>query len=116
MVPYVPTIRSDKKIAIIGSGPAGLALAHDLNHRGHSVTVFEKEDHIGGLLMYGIPNMKLEKKVIQRRLNILKSEGIDFKTNVNVGKDITKKELEQELFGYLFCGRLSYKSHKTFIV
>ena len=103
MVPYVPTIRSDKKIAIIGSGPAGLALAHDLNHRGHSVTVFEKEDHIGGLLMYGIPNMKLEKKIIQRRLNILKTEGIQFKTNVNVGKDITKKELEQEYDAIIFA-------------
>ena len=66
MTPYVPTVRSDKKVAIIGSGPAGLALAHDLNHRGHHVTVFEKEDRIGGLLMYGIPNMKLEKNVIQR--------------------------------------------------
>ena len=96
MTPYVPSVRSDKKVAIIGSGPAGLALAHDLNRRGHSVTVFEKEDRIGGLLMYGIPNMKLEKKVIQRRFEILLEEGIIFKTNVNVGKDITKKELEKE--------------------
>ena len=92
-----------KKVAIIGSGPAGLALAHDLNRRGHAVTVFEKEDRIGGLLMYGIPNMKLEKKVIQRRLDILTEEGIVFKTNVNVGKDITKKELEKEFDAIVFA-------------
>lgn len=105
MTPYVPvpSVRSDKKVAIIGSGPAGLALAHDLNRRGHSVTVFEKEDRIGGLLMYGIPNMKLEKKVIQRRLEILTEEGIIFKTNVNVGKDITKKELEKEYDAIVFA-------------
>ena len=88
MAPYVPSVRSDKKVAIIGSGPAGLALAHDLNRRGHSVTVFEKEDRIGGLLMYGIPNMKLEKHVIDRKVNIMKEEGIKFITGVNVGKDI----------------------------
>lgn len=103
MTPYVPSVRSDKKVAIIGSGPAGLALAHDLNRRGHSVTVFEKEDRIGGLLMYGIPNMKLEKKVIQRRFEILLEEGIIFKTNVNVGKDITKKELEKEYDAIVFA-------------
>ena len=103
MAPYVPSVRSDKKVAIIGSGPAGLALAHDLNRRGHSVTVFEKEDRIGGLLMYGIPNMKLEKKVIQRRFEILSEEGIIFKTNVNVGKDITKKELEKEYDAIVFA-------------
>lgn len=74
-----------------------LRLRHDLNRRGHSVTVFEKEDRIGGLLMYGIPNMKLEKKVIQRRLEILTEEGIIFKTNVNVGKDITKKNWKKNM-------------------
>ena len=93
MVPYVPTIRSDKKIAIIGSGPAGLALAHDLNHRGHSVTVFEKEDHIGGLLMYGIPNMKLDKEVVQRRIDLMEKLGINFVANTEVGRDITADEL-----------------------
>ena len=102
MKAFIPSVRSDKKVAIIGSGPAGLALAHDLNRRGHAVTVFEKED-IGGLLMYGIPNMKLEKKVIQRRLDILTEEGIVFKTNVNVGKDITKKELEKEFDAIVFA-------------
>lgn len=103
MKAFIPSVRSDKKVAIIGSGPAGLALAHDLNRRGHAVTVFEKEDRIGGLLMYGIPNMKLEKKVIQRRLDILAEEGIGFKTNVNVGKDITKKELEKEFDAIIFA-------------
>ena len=103
MKAFIPSVRSDKKVAIIGSGPAGLALAHDLNRRGHAVTVFEKEDRIGGLLMYGIPNMKLEKKVIQRRLDILTEEGIVFKTNVNVGKDITKKELEKEFDAIIFA-------------
>lgn len=103
MKAFIPSVRSDKKVAIIGSGPAGLALAHDLNRRGHAVTVFEKEDRIGGLLMYGIPNMKLEKKVIQRRLDILTEEGIVFKTNVNVGKDITKKELEKEYDAIIFA-------------
>lgn len=101
--PYVPLVRSDKKVAVIGSGPAGLSLAHDLNHRGHHVTVFEKADRIGGLLMYGIPNMKLEKKIIQRRLNILKAEGIDFKCNVNVGKDILPKDLEKEYDAIVFA-------------
>ena len=100
MKAFIPSVRSDKKVAIIGSGPAGLALAHDLNRRGHAV---EKEDRIGGLLMYGIPNMKLEKKVIQRRLDILTEEGIVFKTNVNVGKDITKKELEKEYDAIIFA-------------
>ena len=103
MKAFIPSVRSDKKVAIIGSGPAGLALAHDLNRRGHAVTVFEKEDRIGGLLMYGIPNMKLEKKVIQRRLDILTEEGIVFKTTVNVGKDITKKELEKEFDAIIFA-------------
>ena len=103
MKAFIPSVRSDKKVAIIGSGPAGLALAHDLNRRGHAVTVFEKEDRLGGLLMYGIPNMKLEKKVIQRRLDILTEEGIVFKTNVNVGKDITKKELEKEYDAIIFA-------------
>ena len=103
MVPYVPTIRSDKKIAIIGSGPAGLALAHDLNHRGHSVTVFEKEDHIGGLLMYGIPNMKLDKSIIDRKVNIMKEEGIHFVTGCDVGKDIKPAELYKKYDRVILC-------------
>ena len=105
MQPNVPTIRSDKKVAVIGSGPSGLAVAHELNQRGHTVCVYEREDYPGGLLMYGIPNMKLEKTYIKRRIELLKAEGIEFKCNVNVGKDITKKELEKEYDAIIFaCG------------
>lgn len=80
-----PSFRTGKKVAVIGSGPAGLAAAAQLNQAGHSVTVYEREDRIGGLLMYGIPNMKLEKNVVDRRVNLLKDEGITFVTGVNVG-------------------------------
>ena len=88
-----PKVRTGKKIAIIGSGPSGLAAADQLNLRGHSVIVFERSDRVGGLLMYGIPNMKLEKSVIDRKINIMKEEGVEFKTNVNVGKDVKASEL-----------------------
>lgn len=87
VVPQVPTKRSGKTIAIVGSGPAGLAAAQQLNRVGHSVVVFERDDQIGGLLRYGIPNFKLEKEIIDRRVHILKEEGIEFKTNVNVGSN-----------------------------
>ena len=80
-----PQQRSDKKVAIIGSGPAGLAAAAQLNQAGHNVTVYERDDRIGGLLMYGIPNMKLEKDVVDRRVNLLKEEGINFVANADVG-------------------------------
>ena len=80
-----PQQRSDKKVAIIGSGPAGLAAAAQLNLAGHNVTVYERDDRIGGLLMYGIPNMKLEKDVVDRRVNILAEEGINFVTNADIG-------------------------------
>ncbi len=85
IVPQKPTKRTGKTIAIVGSGPAGLAAAQQLNRVGHSVVVFERDDQIGGLLRYGIPNFKLEKEIIDRRVDILKEEGIKFKTNVNVG-------------------------------
>ncbi|MCR5155195.1 MAG: glutamate synthase subunit beta [Butyrivibrio sp.] len=90
MKPRIPKIRSGKKVAVIGSGPSGLAVADQLNHRGHSVTVFEREDRIGGLLMYGIPNMKLQKEVIDRRRKLMEEEGVVFETGVNVG--LTGKE------------------------
>ena len=91
-----PKTRTGKKIAVIGSGPSGLAAADQLNKRGHSVTVFERSDRIGGLLMYGIPNMKLEKAIIERRLDVMREEGITFRTSVNVGKDISFEELNKE--------------------
>ncbi|MBQ7521721.1 MAG: glutamate synthase subunit beta [Clostridia bacterium] len=89
----VPKVRTGKTVAVIGSGPAGLTVADQLNRRGHSVTVFERSDRVGGLLMYGIPNMKLEKHIIQRRVEIMEKEGIVFRTNVNVGKDIGAEEI-----------------------
>ncbi|MGA0896943.1 MAG: glutamate synthase subunit beta [Flavobacteriaceae bacterium] len=94
--PEIPSNRTDKKVAIIGSGPAGLAAAQQLNRAGHSVTVFERENKIGGLLRYGIPDFKMEKSVIDRRLEILEAEGIVFKCNVEVGKTITAEALEKE--------------------
>ena len=91
-----PKVRTGKKVAVIGSGPAGLAAADQLNKRGHSVTVYERDDRLGGLLMYGIPNMKLEKQVIDRKINVMKEEGIEFITGVNVGKDIKAAKLLKE--------------------
>ncbi len=88
-----PHVRTGKKVAVIGSGPSGLAAADQLNKRGHSVTVYERDDRPGGLLMYGIPNMKLEKHIIDRKINLMKEEGVEFQTGVNVGKDITAAEL-----------------------
>ena len=91
-----PKVRTGKKVAVIGSGPSGLAVAMQLNRRGHEVTVFERNDRIGGLLRYGIPNMKLEKSVIDRRVRLMEEEGVIFKTNVNVGVDVKADELKKE--------------------
>jgi len=88
-----PKTRTSKKVAIIGSGPAGLAAAQQLNRKGHLVTVFEKNNGLGGLLRYGIPNFKLNKNIIDRRLALLVEEGIEFKTNTEIGKDISGKEI-----------------------
>ncbi len=88
MKPQIPKIRSGKKVAVIGSGPSGLAVADLLNRRGHTVTVFERDDRIGGLLMYGIPNMKLDKSIIDRRVKLMQDEGVSFVT----GADIRNKE------------------------
>ncbi len=90
---HAPKTRTGKKIAVIGSGPAGMAAAQQLNRKGHSVTLFEKENGLGGLLRYGIPNFKLNKYVIDRRLAQLEEEGIIFKPNTEVGKDISGKEI-----------------------
>ena len=91
--PQIPTTRTGKTVAVIGSGPAGLAAAQQLNRAGHSVTVFERDDAIGGLLRYGIPNFKLEKEIIDRRVKVLEAEGVVFKVNVNVGVNYSVEEL-----------------------
>lgn len=99
-----PAIRTGKTVAIVGSGPAGLSAAQQLNRRGHKVTVFERNDRVGGLLRYGIPNMKLDKRVIDRRVELMEEAGITFKCNVNVGVDVTGEELLKEFDRVILCG------------
>lgn len=94
--------RTDKKVAVVGSGPAGLAAADELNQMGHSVMVYERSDRIGGLLMYGIPNMKLGKDVVDRRVDLLMQEGVEFMTNTDVGKDISTDELQNNFDAIVF--------------
>ena len=101
--PQPPKNRTNKRIAVIGSGPAGLATAQQLNRAGHTVTVFERDDEIGGLLRYGIPNFKMEKGIIDRRIEILKAEGIIFKVNVNVGVNYDVKDLKS-FDSLVLCG------------
>lgn len=96
VVPKPPGIRTGKKVAVVGSGPAGLAAAQQLNRRGHLVTVYERSDRIGGLLRYGIPNMKLEKKILDRRIHLMEEEGVIFKINMDVGRDVSPDELKKE--------------------
>ena len=106
--PQLPKIRTGKKVAVIGSGPAGLAAAQQLNRAGHLVTVFERDNAIGGLLRYGIPNFKLEKGIIDRRVSVLEAEGIVFITNVNVGVNYSIKELEA-FDSIVLCGGATEK-------
>jgi NAD(P)H-dependent glutamate synthase small subunit len=96
MVPQPPEVRTGKKVAIIGSGPAGLACADQLNRAGHTVTVYERADRVGGLLMYGIPNMKLDKRIVKRRTDFMAAEGVAFKTGVVVGEDVKLMDLKAE--------------------
>ncbi|MDA0342968.1 MAG: glutamate synthase subunit beta, partial [Verrucomicrobia bacterium] len=93
VTPRPPSKRSGKKVAVVGSGPAGLAAADQLNKAGHQVTVYERADRIGGLLLYGIPNMKLEKEVVQRRVDLMAAEGIEFVVSTEIGKDISAQKL-----------------------
>ena len=101
--PRIPERRTGKKVAIVGSGPAGLAAADQLNQAGHSVTVYERADKAGGLLTYGIPNMKLDKDVVERRIKLLRQEGIDFILNTEVGKDVTSEELKNQYDSIILC-------------
>ena len=101
--PIIPKVRSGKSVAVVGSGPSGLAAAVMLNRRGHNVTVYERSDRIGGLLRYGIPNMKLEKNVIDRRVELMKKEGVEFITGVNVGVDITAEDLKKKYDAVVLC-------------
>jgi glutamate synthase (NADPH/NADH) small chain len=103
VVANIPTSRTGKTVAVIGSGPSGLAAAAQLNSAGHMVTVYERADRIGGLLMYGIPNMKLQKEIVQRRVDILAEEGIVFVTNTEVGKDISADQLEKDFDAVVLC-------------
>jgi glutamate synthase (NADPH/NADH) small chain len=105
IVPEPPPFRTGKKVAVVGSGPAGLSAAAQLNKAGHWVTVFERADRVGGLLMYGIPNMKLEKKaVVERRVKLMQAEGINFITNCEVGVNYTATQLFDEFDAIVLCG------------
>src|SRR5258708_6036246 len=101
--PEPPTKRTGKKVAVVGSGPAGLACAAQLNKAGHTVTVFERSYRTGGLLMYGIPNMKLEKEVVDRRVRLLEKEGISFVVNTEVGKNYAAEKLLKEFGATVIC-------------
>lgn len=104
MAPNPPAVRTGKKVAVVGSGPSGLACAAQLNSAGHTVTVFERNDRIGGLLMYGIPNMKLDKETVQRRVDLMAAEGVTFVTNTEVGKDYPADKLLAEFDAVVLCG------------
>ena len=102
--PNPPVQRTGKRVAVVGSGPAGLACAAQLNSVGHSITVFERDDRIGGLLTYGIPNMKLDKTLVDRRVDLLAAEGVEFVTGVEVGADYAAEKLMKEFDAVVLCG------------
>ncbi|QHI37720.1 Glutamate synthase [NADPH] small chain [Kordia antarctica] len=99
-----PSVRTEKSVAVIGSGPAGLAAAQQLNRAGHSVTVYERDEKVGGLLRYGIPDFKMEKSVIDRRVKVLEDEGINFKTNAHVGVNVDATQLKEDFDAVVLCG------------
>ena len=107
VLPQPPSNRTGKRVAIVGSGPAGLTAAAQLNQAGHWITVFERADRIGGLLMYGIPNMKLEKSLVQRRTDLLAAEGVEFLVNTNVGGDYSSEQLLEDHDAIVLCGGAS---------
>src|SRR5262249_31144457 len=96
IAPNPPSVRTHKKVAVVGSGPSGLAAADQLNRAGHHVTVFEKSDRIGGLLRYGIPEVKMEKRFLDRRLDIMKAEGVEFRSGVAIGQDVPLSTLRSD--------------------
>src|SRR5205823_6693844 len=102
--PQPPPVRTGKRVAVVGSGPAGLAAAAQLNRAGHEVTVYERSDRIGGLLMYGIPMMKLDKKHIERRVKLMMEEGVRFVTGVEIGKDLPGDQLLIDHEAVVLCG------------
>ena len=102
--PIKASFKTGQKVAVVGSGPAGMAAAQQLTRAGHAVTVFERDDRIGGLMRYGIPEFKMEKKIIDRRIEQMEAEGTVFKTGVNVGKDITASQLRAEYDAVVLCG------------
>ncbi len=104
MQPKGPQVRTGKKVAVVGSGPAGLAVADQLNQAGHLVTVFERADRIGGLLTYGIPNFKLEKWIVERRVKLMEAEGVKFVTKANIGVNTQVEDLQKEFDAICLCG------------
>jgi len=104
MIPQTPAVRTNRQVAVIGSGPAGLACAAQLNKAGHFVTIFERADRPGGLLMYGIPNMKLDKTLVQRRIDLMMAEGVQFVTNTEVGRDYPTDRLLTRFDAVVLCG------------
>ena len=103
VTPTAPEELTGKKVAVVGSGPAGLAAADQLNQAGHLVTVYERADRIGGLLMYGIPNMKLQKEIVNRRVDLMREEGVTFVTSTEIGKDISSKQLLDDFDAVILC-------------
>src|SRR5690606_23064087 len=104
ITPQLPLAKTDKKVAVIGSGPSGLAAAQQLNRAGHSVTVFERDSKVGGLLRYGIPDFNMEKHIIDRRIAVMEAEGIDFKTNSHVGENVDPSQLKDDFDAVVLCG------------